>query len=247
MKTLIFCLLLAIDPSQAAFNLDVDGAELWDHGAGCWVAVTQRRLVTPVLPPGRYHYRFRFQGTEQSIDFRPGEEHNVTFPPVNYGLDASRIGNGYSISGKPVTRDEARKIVKDGLPDYSKTLRVVCWGEGAGQFADSLRPHCTGMIVEHYPADAWQIRTGGYRSATAFGMSVVDSKGVESWHQETTDLDAAKKGIAKLRKPDGTYDPAKSPGPLDGFKLPFELNQQNVLIGAAGLVILLLLRKRNAG
>jgi hypothetical protein len=146
--------------------------------------------------------------------------------PLDFGLDASRLGKGpaYSLNGRATTRRDALQLIEAAdprIPDSSGKLRVVVIGKKverekvAHDFPSEWQPH---LVWQEYEPDHWHVKDfplngkPGVWVMTPAGGVLHRQSDVEGGGQALGKaVGRAWKQWEKLRKPDPQYDPGKDP------------------------------------
>lgn len=183
-------------------------------------------------PKGHEGYSYLFCGKKQlgmfvhaTATYKPlldyerevwGEACEPPIPPPIFGVVASKVGDGpsYAISGDPVTRAEAVKAAKEGLPDDKDKLRVSVFAgkEKGKRIVEELRAELgedgKDFILRTYAPDSWVGKPAGFKTDGDPTIYTQAPSG-QVLHRQDDYSGGAVAAVQALRKAKKDYDPKK--------------------------------------
>lgn len=232
-----------------------------------------RLLVSPPLAPGnRYAYYIvaRWGGVERACEAQvePGQSYDVTLKRdmpndsvasspspsdvPNFGIDLGQMGKPaerVTVNDKTITKAEAVQLLENGpLPDDEAKLRLTVIGSDADRkrvlddLAGPLADLAGGFVVQAYAPNHWTVARAGFHTGGKPTIYIQEPGG-KVLHRQDDYADGAeglRRALEAIRKPRPDYDRAKD---LDLRTPP--ISRRWVLIGGAGLLALLLLKRRS--
>jgi hypothetical protein len=174
--------------------------------------------------------------------------------PQNFGIDPDWTPNGekFTINGVPITKEQAKRLLTvPTLEDDSGKLRLTVIGskderrrvlEDLGR--EPLNRFGPSFVVQAYDPADWAVANYGFVTTGKPTIYVQEPSG-KVLHRQDDYADGAVglcKALEAIRKPDPNYDRTKDPDLRIG-----PARTKWLLIGAAVLVVLLLMKRNSNG
>jgi hypothetical protein len=175
----------------------------------------------------------------------------------NFGTDRAQFGQArerITLGGREITCAEARRLLEAGsLTDDSGKLRLTIIGSEADRqrvlddLKGPLADLANGFLVQSYAPDNWAVACAGFQTSGKPTIYVQAPSGKVLHRQDdyADGPDGLRRALEAVRKPDPNYDPAKD---RDLRRPNADLSTWATwaVLGLAGTLILLALRKRTA-
>jgi uncharacterized protein (TIGR03000 family) len=263
-------------PATIRLTVDPPDGEVWldEHRVQSQGAV--RVLVTPPLAPGRhysYQVKARWGTTERqwTLEVAPGQTSTLTLRPdggrppsglpvveqdgvQNFGIDRTQLQPSrerITFGGREITQAEAKKLLEaGGLTDDSGRLRLTIIGSETDRqrVLDDLRGPRADLagrfLIQSYPPDHWAVARAGFYTAGKPTIYVQTPSGQVLHRQDdyADGADGLRRALEAIRQPNPNYDPSKD----RDLRRSGEDRSLWIVLGLAGLFILLALRKGSA-